>query len=293
MGADIPDSAKELVLGGNLRRLFTPALASERIPGVIIDTNVNISRWPFRRLAGDETPDLVARLRKRNVVQAWAGSFDGILHKDIGGVNARLAAECNTHGKGFLAPFGSINPKLPDWQEDVRRCANDYRMPGIRLHPNYHGYDLKDPVFAELLQLAGGQRADRAVGGLDGRHTDAAPADARAACRPFGRSRKWSRSQPSTRVDLLNWWPALRGQRIRPLADAGEVYFDLAMLEGIEGVARLAEQVPPERVLFGSNFPLFYFEAALLKVQESGLPEDQKKLLFEGNARRILPPKAV
>ena len=122
---------------------------------MIIDTNVNISRWPFRRLAGDETPDLVARLRKQDVVQAWAGSFDGILHKDIGGVNARLAAECNTHGRGFLAPFGSINPKLPDWREDVRRCANDYRMPGIRLHPNYHGYDLKDPVFAEVLQLAG------------------------------------------------------------------------------------------------------------------------------------------
>jgi hypothetical protein len=96
---------------------------------LIIDTNVNISRWPFRRLAGDETPDLVARLRKQDVVQAWAGSFDGILHKDIGGVNARLAAECNTHGRGFLAPFGSINPKLPDWREDVRRCANNYRCP--------------------------------------------------------------------------------------------------------------------------------------------------------------------
>ena len=61
------------------------------------------------------------------------------------------------------------------------------------------------------------------------------------------------------------------------------------MLEGIEGVARLMEELPPERVLFGSNFPLFYFEAALLKVQESGLPEDKKRMLFEGNARRILP----
>jgi predicted TIM-barrel fold metal-dependent hydrolase len=29
MGADIPDSAKELVLGGNLRRLLTPALRAK------------------------------------------------------------------------------------------------------------------------------------------------------------------------------------------------------------------------------------------------------------------------
>jgi hypothetical protein len=101
------------------------------------------------------------------------------------------------------------------------------------------------------------------------------------------------KGQPSPRLLLLNWWPALRGERIRPLADAGQVYFELATLEGIEGVARLVEQLPPERILFGSNFPLFYFEAALLKVQESGLPQERKTMLFEGNARRILPPKAV
>jgi predicted TIM-barrel fold metal-dependent hydrolase len=259
---------------------------------LIIDTNVNISRWPFRRLAGDETSDLVARLRKQDVVQAWAGSFDGILHKDIGGVNARLAAECDTHGRDFLAPFGSINPKLPDWQEDVRRCAKDYRMPGIRLHPNYHGYNLKDPVFAELLQLAGASAIIvQLVVAMEDIRTQhplvrVPPVD-------LGPLAEVVKEHRSTRVHVLNWWPALRGERTRPLADAGEVYFDFAMLEGIEGVARLAEQLPPERILFGSNFPLFYFEAALLKVQESGLPEARKKLLLEENARRLLAPKPV
>jgi len=257
---------------------------------VIIDTNVNLSRWPFRRLSGDETPDLVARLRKQNVAQAWAGSFDGILHKDIGGVNARLAADCNTHGKGLLVPFGSINPKLPDWQEDVRRCAKDYRMPGIRLHPNCHGYELTDPVFAELLNVAAasGLIVQLAVSMEDVRTQHPLMRVPPVDLSPLVQVVK---SQPSTRLLLLNWWPALRGERIRLLADAREVYFDLSMLEGIEGVARLVEQLPPERIVFGSNFPLFYFESALLKVQESGLPEGRKTILFEGNARRILPRK--
>ena len=40
----------------------------------MIDVNVNLSRWPFRRLAGDEPEGLVARLRKHRVIQAWAGT---------------------------------------------------------------------------------------------------------------------------------------------------------------------------------------------------------------------------
>jgi len=44
--------------------------------------------------------------------------------------------------------------------------------------------------------------------------------------------------------------------------------------------------------LFGSNSPLFYFESALLKIQETGLSESEKDALLEGNARQLLAPVA-
>src|SRR5439155_20659192 len=102
----------------------------------MIDVNVNLSRWLLRRLRGDDTSALVAMLHRHNVVQAWAGTFDVLLHKDLASANARLADQCHRHGRGVLVPFGSINPKSPDWKEDLRRCAEEHRMAGIRLHPN-------------------------------------------------------------------------------------------------------------------------------------------------------------
>src|SRR5207237_2062570 len=94
----------------------------------LIDTNVYLSRWPFRRLRGDETPELVAMLRSRGITQAWAGSFDALLHKDIAGVNARLAEDCARRGEGLLLPFGAVHLSLPDWEEDLSRCHEVHRM---------------------------------------------------------------------------------------------------------------------------------------------------------------------
>lgn len=253
----------------------------------LTDVNVNLSHWPLRRLPLDNTAALVAKLRKQGVTQAWAGSFDGLLHKDIATVNTRLAEECRNHGRGLLLPFGSINPKLPDWEEELRRCAEQHQMPGIRLHPNYHGYKLDDPDFARLLrhaadrslivQLALVMEDERMMHPLlRVEPVDPAPL-AGLVQRP-----------PGLRLVLLNALGKLRGQPLRDLIAAGEVYVEISMLEGVGGVASLLAQVPPDRVLFGSYAPLFYFAASLLKLKESPLTEEQLRAIRHQNAKRLL-----
>ena len=263
------------------------APASTNEPSGFIDVNVNLSRWPLRRLPLDDTTALVAKLRKQGVTQAWAGSFDGLLTKDIAAVNICLAKECHNHGRGLLVPFGVINPKLPDWEEELRRCAEQHQMPGIRLHPNYHGYKLDDPDFARLLRRAAerGLIVQLALVMEDERMMHpllrVEPVDTAPLATLVKRT-------SGLRLVLLNALGKLRGQPLLDVIAAGEVYVEIAMLEGVGGVANLLAQAPADRVLFGSYAPLFFFESSLLKLKESSLTEEQRRAIRRANAQHLL-----
>jgi predicted TIM-barrel fold metal-dependent hydrolase len=252
-----------------------------------IDVNVHLSRWPFRRLPLDEPGPLVERLKSLGVKQAWAGSFDALLHRDIAAVNARLVDDCKTHGAGFLLPFGAINPTLPDWQEDLRRCREVFKMPGFRLYPNYHGYKLDDPVFARVLNLAtsAGLLVQVAASMEDERNqlplVHVPPVD--VAPLPSVLEKV-----PKAHLVLLGALRAPRGEPLMTLGKIDQISFDIATLETTGGIATLLQHLPPERLLFGSHAPFFYPESAAMKLTESPLTQDVSAAIRTGNATRLL-----
>jgi predicted TIM-barrel fold metal-dependent hydrolase len=251
---------------------------------LITDTNVSLSRWPFRRLPGDEPADLVARLRKRDVTEAWVGSFDALLHKDIAGVNARLTEDCRRYGAGLLVAFGTVNVSLPDWKEDLRRCADVHRMPGIRVYPNYHGYQLTDPAFGELLALAASRGLIvQLVAAMEDERTQNPLL--RVPDVQLGPAPDLLRKTPKLHLQIVNS-NRLPAESIAKLIEAGDSYFDLARVEGVHGLEGLVQQAP-ERVVFGSHSPFFYFESALLKLKEAGLNEEQRRRVLSANAARL------
>ena len=275
------------VAAASLNRVDAAPGEKER-PPALIDVNIHLSRWSARRVRGDdETASLVEMLRRHGVTQAWAGSFDGLSHKDIASVNARLSDACRRNGQGVLLPFGSINPTLPGWEEDVRRCAEEHRMPGIRVHPNYHGCKLDTPEFARLLRVAAERQLIVQLALLmeDERMMHPLLRVEPVDITPLAALVKQS---PGLRLVLLNALRTLRGDALRAVIDAGEVYVEISMLEGVGGVAVLLGDVPHDRVLFGSHAPLFYFESAVLKLRESPLLEEQLRAIRGGNASRVL-----
>ena len=161
-------------------------------------------------------------------------------------------------------------------------------MAGVRLHPNYHGYKLDDPDFARLLRLA----ADRhLIVQLTLEMEDERAMHPLLRVEPVNPAplADLVERTPGIRLVLLNALRTLRGEPLRKLLAAGEVCVEIAMLEGIGGVARFLEQVPMPRVLFGSHAPFFYFESAFLKLQESSLSQQQLNAIRHENAQRLTP----
>lgn len=266
-------------------------------PPGIIDTNVHLFDWPFRRLKYAQTNLLLAKLKKHRITQAWAGTFQALLHKNLDAANARLVDECRRHGDGFFVPIGSVNPVWPDWEEDLRRCHEVHGMRGIRLYPSFHNYRLDRPEFERLLELATrrGLLVQIVVDLEDERvhHPviTVPPVDAA----PLAAAMK---QVPQARVQLLNGITALQ-RAGTALAQESGIVFDVANLEGTGTVGRLIEgkhssiraAIPASRLLFGSHMPFFPCEAALLRLFESPLEKDQLLPIMRDNAPKLLARK--
>ena len=163
-------------------------------------------------------------------------------------------------------------------------------MPGIRLNPNYHGYNLDDPVFTRLLELATSLHLIVTMAMIMEDERIMHPLLRVPPVDPSPLTEIVSHI-PGLRLVLLNAMPVrnLRGEKLHKLLNAGDVFVEIAMLEGMGGVNKLLNEVAVDRVLFGSNAPSFYFESASLKLQESSLDESKLRAIRSANARRLLP----
>jgi hypothetical protein len=287
----------------------------------LIDVNITLGQWPTRRVPCNELETLVERLRAHNVTEAWAGHYDGLFHTALTEVNNRLTKICATgataglpssasarvplappvHSSNHekrqppdklpfkLVPFGSINPVAPNWESELDRCATVHHMPGIRLHPNYHNYNLDHPNFAKLLKAAAERKL---IVQLTVLMEDARMMHPLMRVPPVDITplEKLVAQTPGLRLILLNALTNVaRTDKLSRLTGAGEVYVEIAMLETLAALETLVKDIPVERILFGSNAPSFYFESAALKLQESALPAAHYRAITHDTARRLLP----
>ncbi len=258
----------------------------------LIDTHVYFGHWPHARLASEEPRELIQLLRQNHVTQAWVGSFDGLFHKDIAAANMRLAESCSKHGDGMLVPFGTVNPTLPDWEDDLRRCHEKHAMPGVRLHPGYHSYALSDPRFTQLLARAADAKlvVQLVVWLADAKHRWLVPAADCADLRPpsaAGVPDRQSSPATSTRLMILG----SRADEILPWKATfpqASVSFDFSRHSATGRQSFQDALRSSEHIVFGSGAPLRAFLPLITFLAVSGSTEDRRQAIERELAAKII-----
>src|SRR5262249_2680404 len=150
------------------------------------------------------------------------------------------------------------------------------------LHPNYHGYGLGDPRLAELLDEAARRSLIvQVVAAMEDERTQhplirVPPVDPASLVGLVA-------ERPALRVVLLNAGLKPADALLKRLVEAGRIWIDTAMIEGISVLERVVAAVGSGRILAGSHASFYAPDAAPLKLQEAALKEADRLAIAEGN----------
>jgi predicted TIM-barrel fold metal-dependent hydrolase len=188
-----------------------------------------------------------------------------------------------------------VNIAWPDWQEDLRRCHEIHKMPGIRIYPGYQPFNLDHPEMDGLLKMISerGLILQVVFGMEDPRVHHPIINVGPITLGPLAKAMKQT---PNAKVQLLHF-PGSASADFSQSIKETNTFIDISRLEGNGGIGRMIGSVeglpsgraPVERVLFGSHAPYFPVETALLKLIESPLEASQLESIMHRNARRLLP----
>lgn len=122
---------------------------------MLIDSNAYIGHWPFLKLEYDTPEALLGRMREFGTDVSVISNLNGIFYKNTQHANEELhnAIRSRRAYHDRFIPFAVINPVYGGWRNDFELSATRLGMKGVRLYPQYHGYDIAAPPCIELVKM--------------------------------------------------------------------------------------------------------------------------------------------
>jgi predicted TIM-barrel fold metal-dependent hydrolase len=252
---------------------------------MIIDCNAHIGHWPFRALKNAQPDEFVELMDRVGVTQACVGVFQGLLYGDVRPANDWLAEACSQHPDRLIAQ-AITNPNFPKWEADLDEALH-MGFTGIRLYPNYHCYELADQCASELIDAAAQHSLLVAI---HLRMYDERLHQPRCMVPPVDVTQIGDLVAREAEVPIILC--NIKAAEITAIKDgicaSENLYVEISNLEGTGGVEKLIAQVGADSILFGTHAPYQYIDAALLKMRESEISDDDAAAILYGNIESIL-----
>ncbi len=192
-------------------------------------------------------------------------------------INNAYTAEISRKYPDRIIGFGQVNPRAPDAPDTVRRCADEYGLRGLKLHPTLQGYhfvdhSLLDPIFAACSEV----RIPILVNALDDPFVS-----------PLG-IEEIARNFPDVPVLIAHMgtvWNVMEAILVAKRND--NIYLETSSTQLIE-VRMAYRDVGPQKIVMGTDWPGSDFEMERLKMRKA-IPNEADRRLVEGeNIKKLL-----
>ncbi|MCC6487234.1 MAG: amidohydrolase family protein [Candidatus Hydrogenedentes bacterium] len=242
----------------------------------VIDVHGHIGSWE-RTTAPVKGPEAFVRSMDRCGIAQFVFSSFAAIHGETT-LGNREAAEAVTSYPDRLFAYVVVNPNYPeDSLADVHHYLDGpSNFVGLKFHCYLHGAQLHDSGYAPSLSYADEHALAVLVHGGGRDEWD-------NVCAKYPRTQfiiahacAWDGLDPDGRVLY---------ERVRTTPN---LHVDLSGSAAHRGALRkLIDLVGADKILYGSDFPMFDFAWELARVTLSDIRDDEKRLICGDNARRI------
>ena len=275
----------------------------------MIDANAYIGRYPFRETATETVDDLLRLMDRCDVEQAVVSPFESVFHWDYERSDEKAYRDLRPHLDRLLQ-LGCVNPNYPGHLNHVRRCLDDFGVVGIKLHPEFHAFELSDPACLELASRVG-ESGRPVVIALHVEDSRWYPPYVKTWPVSLDSVLELSAASPGVHLLACGVRPGPRSlgdnedpSPLQRLRAARNVYIESSAisttdpgwqfhfgrehgLDPGDAFTMLADAVGPERVLFGTRMPVMEPMLTVVDLQESTIGQPIRRMIVSDNARKL------
>lgn len=204
--------------------------------------------------------------------------------KQMTNVNNFAIETMQTHGDR-LTPLGSINPNAEHKSDEIERLHNA-GISGIKLHPDYMGVQIDDPVYDEIFDTATIYKMFIIIhAGFDVYSPQKVWASPTAVLNRLKKS-------PNTTLICAHFGGNMMWNEVENKLLGQNLYIDTSMgyAEGLsrEQASRMLNKHDPEKILFGSDCPWSNPHTAAVYIDSLSISDELKERIFYKNAAWLL-----
>jgi len=244
-----------------------------------IDTNANVGPSLYSDYEFDPTLEaLDERLAAADIDGAVIAPLKPPSF-DFDRANNRLAERLADRDEYF--GIGRVDPRVADAAEHARRAIEEYDLHGLKLHPWEESFPITGPIVEPVLDVAAKLEV---------------PVWIHAGYPNVSRAlsvRRVVEAYPTidfvlTHASQLDISGGSVGDVALLARETENTYFELSGVYRHDVIRDLVADVGPERVLFGSNAPLFDPRLEKVRVTKADLSEEAKRIILGAAVLKLL-----